>query len=135
MIVFGQIVPGLVVKPVVHRHVAVALGPQQRDQVDALDHRVMLARPVPLDQRDFLSIRFVQRRIIDHQHPTVPLNLSGGFPPERRGIRFQAVQQPGEGIMGRHRAPLRLHPRRFGRAAHLRRGNQKVDVISVADFG
>ena len=91
---------------------------------------MVLARPVPLHPVDPLGVRFVQRRVVDHQNTPAPLDLFGCFAPERGGVGLQAMRQPGKGIVRGRRRFLRLYPRRFGRAVHLRRGNQNVDVIS-----
>ena len=132
-IVLGQGIPGLVVEPVIDRNVAIPIRPQQRDQVDALDHGMVLARPMPTHPFDFPGIRFIQRRIIHHQDTATAGNLPGGFSPQCRRIRFQPAQQTSEGISRWHRL-VGLHARRLRRAAHPRCRHQKIDVGFISDF-
>ena len=87
-----------------------------------------------LHQFDFLGIRLIQGRVIDHQHAALSLDLGGRFSPQRRRIRFLSMQQSGKGIMRRRVDGLWLHPRRFRRTAHLRRRDQKIDVGFISDF-
>ena len=134
MIVLGQGIPGLVVEPVIDRNMAIPIRPQQRDPVDALDHGMVLARPMPAHPFDFPGIRFIQRRIIRHQDTATAGNLPGGFSPQYRCIRFQPVQQTSEGIMRRWHRLVGLRARHLRRAAHPRRRDQKIDVGFISDF-
>src|SRR5512143_3611207 len=134
VIVFGQPVSRLVIEAIIHRDMAVTLRPEPGDHVDTLDYGMVLARPMPLHQFDFLGIGLVQSRIIDHPNTALPLNLPGSFTPKRRGVRLQAMQETGKGIVCRHQRLLRLYSCSFGRAVHLRGSDQKIDVVFVSHF-
>src|SRR5437868_8630954 len=56
MIVLGQAISGLVKEAVVTRDVAVAIAPQESDEVDARDDISMFARPVARDQFNLASV-------------------------------------------------------------------------------
>ena len=92
---------GLVVDPVVAGDVAVAVGPQQGQQVDALDDAVVLARPVPADQVDLAGVGLVQGGVVEDQDAVVEADLGPGLLPEGLGVGLQAGQQAVEGVMGR----------------------------------
>jgi hypothetical protein len=64
VVVLGPAV-GLAEDPVVAGNLAVGVGPQHGDQVNAADGLVVLARPVASDQYDFLSVELVERDIFD----------------------------------------------------------------------
>lgn len=67
MVVLVQSILRLVVQPKVAWHAAVAVGPHQANQVDALPYGVVLTRPMAAHQRHFTGIRFVQRTIVNDQ--------------------------------------------------------------------
>ena len=92
---------GLVVHAVVARHVAVAVGPEQGHQVDPLDHGVVLAGPVAGDELDGLGVRLVEGRVVDDEDAVVEADVVPGLAPERLGVGLEAVQQSGEGVVGR----------------------------------
>ncbi len=82
---------GLVVHPVIARDVAVPVGPQQGNQVDPLNDRVVLAGPVPGNQLDGPGVWLIQRRVIDHEHTVGAPNLGFGFRPQGGGVGLQRV--------------------------------------------
>src|SRR5271166_1699193 len=127
MVVLGLAV-GLAVEPVVAGDLAVAVGPQQGDQVDPADGLAMLARPVAGHQADVLGVRLVECRVVEDQGPAGPINGGLGLGPESIGIGLQPLQQPGERIMRRGEGGPGLHA--FGlRAADSSPGSdQEVDV-------
>src|SRR5262245_36096767 len=119
----------LVEDAVVTGDVPVAVGPQQGDQVDALDDPVVLARPVAADQLDELSVGLVQHAIIDDQDASGQIDLSPGLLPEGFRVGLEAVQQPGEGVVGGGLGATRLDAGGFRGAGRLGRGDQEVDVV------
>ena len=50
MVVFGFTIPVFIKHAIIHRHTPLAVAPQQGNQIDALDHRLLFARPVPIKQ-------------------------------------------------------------------------------------
>ena len=108
--------------------------PRKPGRFNAFNNRSVFARPMALRQLDFLGIRLIQGRVINHQHTPLSLDLWGGFLPQRRRIRFLAMQQAGKRIIRRRIGPLGLHPRRLRRTAHLRRPNQKIDIRFILNF-
>ena len=121
VIVLCQRVLLLVKDAVVTRYMAVAVSPQQRDEVDAADHRMVFARPVALNQLHLLGKGFVQSRVVYDKDALGQTHLAVRFPPQRCGIRFKAVQEARESVMCRGLRFVRLHSCRFGRT-HRARG-------------
>jgi len=134
MVVLRLAVIRLVIDPVITRQVALAIGPEQRQQVDPLDHSMMLARPHVMDKVHLPRVRLVQDGVIQHQDPGVQPNLRLHLQPQGVVGWLKPVQQPGVRIMrGFNRTnrvgPLRLHRRRIHRG-----GDQKVDEVFSSDF-
>ena len=135
VVVLGQAVDGLVVDPVVQRQDAVAVGPDQADQVDAPDHRLVLARPVAMDRLDLLGVELVERGVVEDQDAVVLLDQRLDLAVEGLGVGLEPVEQPGVGVVGGRVAGRRLAPRGLAAAGRPRRGDQEVDVVGVAALG
>jgi hypothetical protein len=131
VIVLGQAVVPLVVEPVVAGDVAVAVGPQQGDQVDAADDGVVLAGPVAGDQVDRLGVGLVQGRIIEDQQPARAVDQGAGLLSEALAVGHQAEQEPGEGVMRRGIDGLGLHLGGLRAGEELGAGDNEVDVSGV----
>src|SRR5206468_5218001 len=82
VVVLGQAVVPLVVEPVIAGDVAIAVGPQQGDQVDTTDDGVVLAGPVAGDQVDRLGVGLVQGRIIEDQQSAGAVEQGFGLLPQ-----------------------------------------------------
>src|SRR4030067_3193809 len=83
VVILAQAILDLVIKSIITRQPTFAICPDQRNQVDALHHGVVLARPMPTNQRHMRCIRFVQRRIVDDQYAFRQINQLLHFLPER----------------------------------------------------
>src|SRR5215204_6257946 len=135
VIVLRQGVLLLVEDAVIDRHMPVAVCPQQRNQVDAAHHRVVLARPVARHQLDLLGVGLVQSRVVYDQDALAQADLRARFRPQRRGVRLHAMQQTRESVMGWRPLIVALYFRRFGRTDGARRSNHEVDVVVVRTLG
>ena len=133
MIVLGLSV-GFVVNAIVTGQMAVSIGPDQRDQVDALNDGVMLAGPVARDQFHRASVRFIERRIIDHEHPVVAADLGLGFLPKSLGVGFAALQESGKGIVSGRVELHGLHAGGLRGAVDARTRNEEIDVVIRLNF-
>ena len=87
-----------------------------------------------MDQRHFLGIRLVERRIVDDQHAACPIDERSDFLPEGGGIGFEAVQEAGEGIMGRGMGTARLDASGLG-GTNARGSDEEIDVIGIVQRG
>jgi len=92
VVVLGLAV-GLAVEAVVDGDLAVAVAPQQGDEVDAPDRRAVLAGPVVRDQADLLGVGLVERRVVEDQGAAGRLDGGLGLVPERIGIGLQPLEQ------------------------------------------
>jgi hypothetical protein len=135
VVVLRQRVPLLIKDAIVTRHMPVAVRPQQRNQVDAADNRMVLARPVAHNQLDLLRLGLVQSRVVDEQDALAQADLGDGLSPERLGVRFKAMEQAGESIMGWRLVFVALYFRRFGRTNRVRRRDHEVDLVVVRALG
>src|SRR2546423_8254369 len=135
VVVLRQSVLLLVKDAVINGHVAVAVRPQKRNQVDAAHHRVVLARPVARHQLDLPRIGLVQSRVVYDKDASAQADLGAGLSPQRRGVRLKAMEQTGESIVGRCLLLVALYFRRFGRTDRARRGNHEVNVVVVGTLG
>ncbi len=78
----------------------------------------------------------VQRGVINDQNALGALDLGSRFVPQPVRIAFQAMRQAGQRIVrGRRIALLGLHPRHLRAGEGARAGDQKIDVVLVAEFG
>src|SRR6202451_4776698 len=77
-VVLAVAVVGLVIDAVVAGDVAIPIGPDQGQEVDALDHGVVLARPVPADQVNLAGIGFVKGGVIHQQDAVVAPDAGAG---------------------------------------------------------
>lgn len=135
VVVLRQGVPLLVEDPVVHGDVAVAVRPEQRNQVDAAHHGVVLARPMARHQLDLLRVGLVQGRVVYDKDASGQADLRPGLRPQRLSVRLKAVQQAGECIVGRCLPLVALYFRPFGGAHGAWRGDHEVDIVIVGTLG
>jgi len=135
MVIFAAAVEGLVKQAIVAGDGVCTITPQERHQIDALDHAMMLARPVPMHQFAALRVRFVEGGVVGDQQAPPTVDQRCSFAPEWQGIRFQALQQAGEGVMRGAAWAVGLHPGGFGTRDHLWCGDQKVDRVEISHFG
>jgi len=84
---------------------------------------MMFARPMAMDQFDFLSVGFVERGIVEDQQATSAVDKLLGLAPEWDGVGFEALQQASQRVVGSTARSLWLHTRGFGTRHYLRRGN------------
>ena len=84
--VLGLAAHGLVIHAEIAGDPGLALGPEQRYQVDALHHAVMLATPVPRHQLDLPRIGLVQGGVVHHQDPALARDQLLGFLPQVSGV-------------------------------------------------
>src|SRR5215216_6811625 len=89
VVVLRQGVLLLVEDAVVNGDVAVAVRPQQRNQVDAAHHRVMFTRPVARHQFDLAGVRLIQGRVVYDQNALAQTHLTARLAPQRLGVRFE----------------------------------------------
>ena len=113
MFVLGFAAHGLVIHAEVAGGPGLAVGPEQRNQVDALHHTVMLATPVPRHPLDLTRIGLVQSGVVHHQNPPLAQDQLLGLLPQVGGVAGLALPQAGEGIVGRCLLCLRLTPGRL----------------------
>ena len=73
-----------------------------------LDDGVVLAGPVAADEVDVAGVRLVQHGVVQDQDAGREIDLGLRLLPERLGVRLEAVQQAGEGVVGRRAGPGRL---------------------------
>lgn len=134
-VVFAQMVMRLVIHAKVAGQMRFAVRLQQADQVDALHHPVMLARPMPCHQLDHPRIELVQRAVIDNQQAADPRYAGLNLLPQSFRIRLTPMQQARVGVMRWTIAVCRwMTLACFSIAEHFLRGNQKVDVAEFVAF-
>ena len=131
MLVLRDAIMRFVVDAVINRDDAVAIGPDESNEVDAVDDGVMLARPVPGDQVHLPGVGFVERRVVTDEDAFRSINERGDFLPQSGGIGFEAVQEAGEGIVGGRIGAARLETSRLDATDGAGRGDEEVDVLSV----
>ena len=61
----------------------------------------VLAGPVAGDQSDGLGVRLVEGRVVDDEDAVVEADVVPGLAPEFGRVGFEAVEQAGEGVVGR----------------------------------
>jgi hypothetical protein len=125
-VVLAVAIVDLIVKAVIAEDVSVAVGPQQRQQVDAFDGAAVLARPVPAHQVHVAGIRFIQGGVVENQDAVVAAQLLLGFTPEGFGVWLLAGQQSREGVV---RRLLGLDASGLGAGELGRRSQQELDVV------
>jgi hypothetical protein len=131
VVVLRQPIRLLVVDPIVAGGLAVAVGPEQGDEVDAPDDPLMLARPVAGDEGDLVGVGLVQGRVIDDQDAARLPHGGLDLGPEGRGVGLEPVQQPGEGVVRRRPRSVGLHGGGLGAGGGARAGDQEVDVVGI----
>ena len=57
-----------------------------------------------------------------------------GLMPQWCRVGVAALEEPGQGVVGRPARPVRLNPCGFRAGEDERRGNQKIDVVQVGNF-
>jgi hypothetical protein len=136
VVIFAQLVVRLIVYPKVTGSMRFAIRPQQADQVDALHHLAMFARPMPRDQVHRLRIKLVQRTIINHQHTAHQAAARPHFLPQRLAIRLTPVLQTRVGVMrGTVAVCGRMTFGCLGIAENFLRGNQELNVVKLITLG
>ena len=70
----------------------------------------MLARPVAVDQVDRLGVELVQGRVVEDQDAVALVDQRLGLALEGLGVGLEAVEEPGEGVVGRRVGGRRLAP-------------------------
>ena len=133
--VLAQAILSLVVNAKVAGQATVTTHPHQRNQVDALHHPPMLARPMAAHQRHFRGIGLIQCAIVDYQYAALALHHWPNLLPQACAVGWHALQQARIGVM-RWRVVLgRMCLRGFHAAKHLPRRDQKVDIVQFIAFG
>jgi hypothetical protein len=134
MIVFGFSVGLFIKDSIISWNCPLAISPEQRDQIDAPNYRLMLSRLMPRSQSIMFGKRFIQSRIIQNQNACFFINLCFSFLPERFCIRFKSRQKPSKSIMCRSVPALWLHTSGFCRGQLFGRSNDKLNVIFFSAF-
>ena len=134
VVILGQAILGFVIEAIVARNMAVAIGPPQRHEIDALHDAVMFARPVAGDQLDLAGVRLIQSRVIKDEDAVKQIDLSFSLLPHGVRVRFKTMQQASEGVVCGRSILLGLHTSGFGAAARLGSRNQKVDIVVFIAF-
>ena len=127
MVILGFAV-GLAVEPEVTGDLAVAVGPEQRDQVDPADGLVVLARPMARDQSDVLGVGLGERGVVQHQGTAGSLHGGLGLGPLGVGVGLQPVEESVEGVVRRGEVGLGLHARGLRTTDPPLGSNQELDV-------
>lgn len=113
----------------------VAIGPQQRDHIDAAHDAPVLARPLPMHQFHMTCVRLAQRRVINDQDALGELDLGARFLSQLVRIGPQPIQQAVNRIVRGRFVLLGLHPRRFRAGEDARAGDREIDVVLVTELG
>jgi len=129
MIILCRAICRLVIKAIITRYIAVAIGPQKCNEVDTAYDFAVFARPVTAYKLDLFGVLLIESRIIQDQYAIVRLNLMTGFLPEVIAINVNAQKQAVDSIVGRRIIVLWLHPCCFCAAINSWGSNQKIDVI------
>ncbi len=95
---------------------------------------MMCARPVAVNQFNVLRIGLIQGRVIHNQQPAVQHDVLLRLLPEGRRIRREAVEEAGQGIMGRTAWTIGLDPTSLRTTKDGWGGDQKVDVVEISHF-
>lgn len=66
-----------------------------------MHHGVVLAGPVAGDELDRLGVGLVEGRVIDDEDAVVEADVVPGLAPQFGRVGLEAVQQAGEGVVGR----------------------------------
>ncbi len=111
--ILGFAAHGLVIHAKVAGDPGCTLGPEQRYQVDARHHAVMLATPMPRHPLDLPRIGLVQGGVVHHQDPPLARDQLLGLLPQVGGVGGLALSQAGASIVRRCLLNLRLTPGRL----------------------
>ena len=134
VVFFAQAIFFLVVQAEIARQTRLAIRPQQGEQVDPFDDRLMFARPMMGDQIHLLCVWFIQGAIIQDQHLFLQRNQRFHLLPKRRAIRLGPVQQARVGIMRWTLFPIGMGFGRFRSREGILAGNQEVNIVEVITF-
>ena len=134
MIVLRRAICRLVIEAIIARYMAVAIGPQKRDEINTANHLAMFARPVAADEFNLFGVLLVESRIIQNQYASVKFNLMTGFLPEVFAIGFDAQQQTVDCIVSRRIILVWLYPSCFCAAIDSRGSNQKINIVILIAF-
>jgi hypothetical protein len=75
MLMFAETILTFIVEAIVAGPMALALSPQERDEVDAMHHLLVLARPVARHHLQLFGIPLVQGSVVYDEHPTPFVNM------------------------------------------------------------
>jgi len=114
---------------------AVAVGPKQGDQVDALDDFVMLARPVFGHQINVFCVRFVEGRIVNNQDAFGLFDEWLRLLPEDFRVGFETLQEPSERVMSGRIRRVGLHACGLGAGESPRGSDKKIDIVDITATG
>jgi hypothetical protein len=95
----------------------------------------MPGRPVAGYQLDLPGVELVEGRVVEDQQPAVGVDHGPGLLPERGGVGLEAMEQPGEGVVGRGIGRLRLHGGGLGAGECPGRGDEEIDGVGVETLG
>ena len=88
-----------------------------------------------MDKFDVVSVGFIKGGVIDNEKAVMVVDVLLGLIPEWIGVRVEAMEQTGQGIMSSASRNGRLQTYSFRAAKMNGRSNQKIDVLKVRDFG
>ena len=114
VIVLGFPVAVFIKHAIIYRNATLAIGPEQRDQINAAYDLFSLARPMPVNKGVSLRIRFFQCRIVENRNAGVQINLRFRLLPKRPGIGFESLQKPGKSVVRGSIFAIRLDTPGFG---------------------
>jgi hypothetical protein len=134
MIVLRLAICRLVIEAIITGYVAVAIGPQKRDEIYTANHLAMFARPVAAYEFDLFGVLLIKSRIVQHQYAAFEINLMARFLLEVFTVGFDTQQQTVDGIVRRGVRIVWLHPCCFCAAIDSGSSNQKVNVIVFIAF-
>ena len=110
-------------------------GPEERQQVYALDDSAVFAAPVVGDEFYSLCVGLVQGGVVQHQQALLLFHHSLGLPPEGLRVWRLPPQETGEGVVGRLPRPLGLAPGGLGAGEGLLCGYEELDVVQGVASG
>jgi len=110
MIVLRRAIRRLVIETIVTRYVAVAIGPQKRNEIDTADHLAVFARPVAAYEFNLSGVLLVKSRIVQDQYAACKFNLVTRFLPEVFTAAFNAKKQTIDSIVSWCVILVWLHP-------------------------
>ena len=101
MVVFGFAVCVFIKDSIIERNRPVAVSPQQTNQIDAENNRLVFSRPMPRTKSVVCGKRFIKSRIIQNQNACFFVNLCLSLLPMCFGIRLKPLKQSSKSIVCR----------------------------------